>query len=1062
MNFYEKFNEGNFEEVIIELLKEQGYKYIHGSEIHRQVTDTILLDDLFQSLYVVNKGNNITEEEINEIIKKLTSFNTTNIYEINKFIYNILLKGIKVERNNEVDNDFIAKIIDFDNIENNLFKVVNQYELKDFDQLRIPDVVVFINGLPLVVFELKNVSNENTTIYNAYEQLTNRYKRDIPSLFYYNAFVVVSDGSNNRYGSFFAPFEQFYAWRLIEGKPEEKENDGIYTLYTLIKGLFDKERLLDVIKNFILFPDKTNSDTKIVARYPQYYGTKKLTDNIIKHIKPNGDGKGGTYFGATGCGKSYTMVFLAHSLMTNKKLKNPTLVFITDRNDLDEQLSQLFLNAKGFIGDSYVKQIESRENLKDELNNRRSGGVFLTTIQKFTEALDILSDRDNIICISDEAHRSQTNLDMSYKTVQEDNVDKMIQKYGFAKYLRDSFPNATYVGFTGTPIDATLEVFGEVVDSYDMIESVKDGLTVSITYEGRASKVLLDHKKVQEIEDYYEECVAEGANEYQIEESQKNVSSMEVIIGDNDRIKDVAQDFIEHYEKRVNEGATIKGKAMFVCMNRKIAFKLYKEIIKLRPEWNKKQTYDKAFPPKELNKNIFKELKPVEKVKLVITRNQDDERDLHNIAGTKEYRKQLATLFKNPDSNFKIAIIVDMWLTGFDVPSLDTMYIDKPLQKHTLIQTISRVNRKFEDKKEGLVVDYIGIKSKLNEALNMFTNFNREVFKDVEVAINLVKDQLDILNRMFHKFDASGFYSNNGVLRLETLNKGVEYAQLTKEFERRFMDNSKLLKSAYNLCINADGLSLSEKQQIHFYTSVRSVIYKMIHGNAPSPIEINEKVRAMLEEAIKSQGVEQIYVNKQNVDENIINLLSKANLEKVNKFPYPNTKVKILERLLKQVINGYRKVNKIQSLKFSERLEQLIKKYEARHSSDEIEEIIEDMRDLANEIMDDYNSFKDVGLSFQEKAFYDILRESKSAKELMKDEVLKQIAAEILDIVKNNTKYVDWHKREDIKAEMRMNIRVLLDKYGYPPDAEEYAIKNVIEQVENFKHYNLKRDKIFV
>jgi type I restriction enzyme, R subunit len=1051
-----KFNEGNFEEVIIELLKEQGYDYEHGPEIHRQVTDTILTEDLFQALYMMNYEHDITEDEIHEIIKQLTTFNTTNLYEINKSIYNTLLNGIKVERNNDEENDFIAKVIDFDNIDNNIFKVVNQFELKDFDQLRIPDVVVFINGLPLVVFELKNVTNEDTTIEDAYEQLTIRYKRDIPSLFYYNAFIVISDGSNNRYGSFFSSFEHFYAWRLIEGTREEKENDGIYTLYTMVKGLFNKERLIDVIKNFIIFHDKTNSDVKIVARYPQYYGTKKLTEHIKNHLKPEGDGKGGTYFGATGCGKSYTMVFLAHSLMTNKDLKNPTLVYITDRNDLDEQLSQLFLNSKGFIGDSYVKQIDSRDNLKEELGNRKSGGVFITTIQKFSEGLDVLSDRNNIICISDEAHRSQTNLDMSFKEVKDEdnNAYKMIQKYGFAKYLRDSFPNATYVGFTGTPIDTTLDVFGEIVDSYDMIESVKDGLTVSITYEGRASKIMLDHKKVEEIEEYYSECVAEGANIYQVEESKKSVSSMEIIIGDEDRIKDVAQDFIEHYEKRVNEGATVKGKAMFVCMNRTIAYKLYKEITRLRPEWSEKRPFDPAFPPGKLSTKQQKDLQPIEKIKLVLTRNQDDDKELYDLAGTKEYRQQLAKQFKNSDSNFKIAIIVDMWLTGFDVPSLDTMYIDKPLQKHTLIQTISRVNRTYEGKSEGLVVDYIGIKSKLNEALNMFTNFNNEVFKDIELAVKLVKDQLDVLNRMYHKFNATGFYGTNDVKRLETLNEGVEYAQQTKEFEKRFMENTNILKSAYNLCLNSGEITIEEKQQIHFYTSIRSVIYKMIHGNAPSPVEINEKVRQMLEEAIKSQGVEQLYVNKQSVDENIINLLSDANMDKVNKLPFPNTKVKILERLLKQVINGYKKVNKIQSMKFSERLEQLIKKYEERHSHTEIEEVIQDMRDLAFEIMEDYNSFKEMGLSFEEKAFYDVLIESESAKKLMKDEVLKQIASEILDIVKSNTRYVDWNKREDIKAEMRMKIRELLDKYDYPPDAEEKAIKNVIEQVESFKKYN--------
>jgi type I restriction enzyme, R subunit len=1047
-----KFNEGQLEEAVIELLHEQGYEYECGYDMHRLNTEFTIKEDLFQTLYMINAEHGITVEEIEEIIKKLITFNSNNIYENNKSFHELLMNGIYIERNDEDKVDFTARIIDFDNIENNVFKVVNQFELKERNQVRRPDVIVFINGLPLVVFELKNTTNEDTTIYDAYSQITERYKRDIPTLFYYNAFVVISDGANNLYGSLFSPIEYFYAWRLIEGTREEKEINGINTLFTLIKGLFNQQRMLEVIKDFTLFPDNTNQEVKVIARYPQFYGTNKLVKNIEKHLKPSGDGKGGTYFAATGSGKSYTMVFLAQALMKNKKMKNPTLVYITDRNDLDEQLSQLFLNSKSFIGDSYIKQIDSRSNLKEELNNRKSGGVFLTTIHKFSEDINVLSERDNIICISDEAHRSQTNLDLSYKIDQTEGT--MVGKYGFAKYLRDSFPNATYVGFTGTPIDATLDVFGDIVDSYDMVESVKDGLTVNITYEGRASKVMLDHNKVREIEEFYKQCIEDGANEYQIEASQKAVSSMEVIVGDDDRIKDVAVDFIEHYEKRVNEGATVKGKAMFVCMNRSIAYKLYQEIIRLRPEWNEPKAYDDKFVTGHLTKQKLKELKPVEKVKLVLTRNQDDPKELFNLAGTKESRKELAKLFKNENSNFKIAIVVDMWLTGFDVQALDTMYIDKPLQKHNLIQTISRVNRTYEGKKEGLVVDYIGIKSKLNEALNMFTSHDKEIFKDVEVAVRLVKDQLDTLDRMFHKFDDTNFYGANNVLRLETLNKGVEFAQQTKDFETRFMQNAKILKNAFNLCLNSDDITFEERQAIHFYTAIRSVIYKMVHGSAPSPMEINEKVRQMLEEAIKSQGVEQLYVNKQSMDENIINLLSDVNLDKINALQFQNTKIKVLERLLKQVINGYKQVNKLQSMKFSERLEKLLERYASRYSDTELEEIIEEMRQLADEIIEDYNSFKELGVTFEEKAFYDVLRESKSARELMKDETLKKIASEILDIVKNNTKYVDWNKREDIKAEMRMNILLLLDKYDYPPDAKEDSIKNVIEQVENFKNYN--------
>lgn len=1064
MNISGKYNELDFEYTVIELLNEQGYVHVNNSEVHRELSQVLLIDDLKDALWSINYNLRITEDEINYVIKQLTSFNTTNLYEINKHIYNLIVNGIKIERYN--DEYINIKIIDFDNVENNTFKVINQFEVNEKDQLRKPDIVVFVNGIPLVVFELKNVTNEDTTIEDAYKQLTIRYRRDIPSLFYYNAFIVISDGSNNRYGSFFSPFEHFYAWRLIEGTKEEKESEGIDTLYTLIKGLFNKERFLDVYRNFIIFPDKTNTELKIIPRYPQYYATKKLTENIRKHLKPQGDGKGGIYFGATGCGKSITMVYLARSLMSDLEFKNPTLVYITDRNDLDEQLSQLFLNCKNYIGDSYIKQIESRENLKKELSDRKSGGVFLTTIQKFYEGLDVLSDRPNIICISDEAHRSQTNLDLTYREIvnKETNELMLVERYGLGKYLRDSLPNATYVGFTGTPIDATIEVFGEIVDSYDMRESVRDGVTVNITYEGRAAKVLLDHRKVQEIEEYYDKCVSEGANIYQIEESKKAVARMEAIIGDEDRIKALANDFVHHYEERVLEGATVKGKAMFVCMNRVIAYKLYKEIIKLRPEWNKKMAYDPSFEYSDLSERELRDLQPIEKVKLVITRNQDDEKELYELAGTKEYRQELAKLFKHPDSNFKIAIIVDMWLTGFDVPCLDTMYIDKPIQKHTLIQTISRVNRTYEGKSEGLIVDYIGIKSKLNEALSMFSTLNRQIFRDIDLAVKIVKDELDILNRMFHKFDSKDFFGFNNVKRLETLNKAVEFAQHSKDFEKRFMDHARIMKRAYNLCINSESFTFTERQLINFYLAIRSVIYKMISGDAPSPVEINERVRLMLEEAIKSQGVEQLFIKSSSDDDNFIKLLSEDNLAKVLRLPYPNTKIKILERLLKQVINNYRRINKIQSVKFSERLQTLVKQYETRFTEPDpftdydpeafLEEILEKLVGLASDMVEDMNSFQELGMSFEEKAFYDVLIENESARSLMKDETLRKIASEILNIVKDNTKYVDWHKKENIKAEMRFQIRNILDINGYPPDGQEVAINNVIEQAENFKYYN--------
>ncbi|MEW8340377.1 MAG: HsdR family type I site-specific deoxyribonuclease, partial [Candidatus Thiodiazotropha taylori] len=528
-------------------------------------------------------------------------------------------------------------------------------------------------------FEFKSAIREEATLLQAYEQLTARYARDIPELMKYNAMCVLSDGVNSKLGSLFAPYEFFYAWRKVTGE-EEYAQDGINALHTMIQGLFDPGRLRHVIRHFVFFPDVSRKEKKIVCRYPQFYAATKLYRHILEHRKPEGDGKGGTYFGATGCGKSFTMLFLTRLLMKSLDFESPTIVLITDRTDLDDQLSRQFTNAKGYIGDQTVISVESRDELRQLLKGRSSGGVFLTTIHKFTEDTALLTDRSNVICISDEAHRSQINLDQKVRV-----TEKGVKRtYGFAKYLHDSLPNATYVGFTGTPIDATLDVFGEVVDSYTMTESVEDEITVRIVYEGRAAKVMLDNAKLEEIEAYYAQCAEEGASDYQLEESQKANANMTTILGDPDRLKALAADFVDHYEMRVREGATVKGKAMFVCSKREIAYDFWQEIIALRPEWNEKLASEAGT---DLSEEEQKKILPLQRVKMIMTRGKDDPKALYDMLGTAEYRKTLDTQFKNPKSNFKIAIVVDMWLTGFDVPELDTIYIDKPIQRHNLIQT---------------------------------------------------------------------------------------------------------------------------------------------------------------------------------------------------------------------------------------------------------------------------------------------------------------------------------------------------------------------------------------
>ena len=669
------FNEHTLELAVMELFKDEGYTYVNGEKIpRRDMGEVLLTADL--KAFLKKQYLDITDSEIDGIILSLKSISGT-IYEANKAFYKLLCDGFILNREDRSKKDIYISLIDFENPDNNNFKIVNQFEIEGINnQKRIPDAIVFVNGLPLVVFEFKSAVREETTIADAYTQLTVRYKRDIPELFKYNAFLVISDGANNKYGSLFSPYDFFYSWRKIEST--DTELDGINSLLTMVKGMFRKERLPALIKDFIYFPDNSDKELKIVCRYPQFFAAIKLLANIILHLRPDGDGKGGTYFGATGCGKSYTMLFLVRMLMKTKSLHSPTILIITDRTDLDDQLSKQFVSSKKYIGDETVVSINSREKLRTELQGRTSGGVYLTTVQKFSEDLKLLTDRSNVICISDEAHRSQVSLDQKLKIT----ADGVTKTYGFAKYLHDSLPNATYVGFTGTPIDATIEVFGPVIDSYTMTEAVADGITVNLVYDGRAAKVVIDQAKVQEIEDYYDQCAEEGSNEYQIEESKKAVAKLDVIIGDPDRLRAVAEDFINHYETRVKEGATVAGKAMFVCMNRTIAYRFYKIIKELRPEWTEKRLCPDGTLLDEKDK---KELKPIEMVKLVMTRNKDDSQELYDMLGTKDDRKEFDRQFKNIKSNFKIAIVVDMWLTGFDVPALDTIYIDKPIQQHTLI-----------------------------------------------------------------------------------------------------------------------------------------------------------------------------------------------------------------------------------------------------------------------------------------------------------------------------------------------------------------------------------------
>lgn len=1045
-----KFTEESLEKAVIELFGEVNIPHVHGQHLHRLTEDVLFQEDIRDYLAARYSDEEISSSEIDSIIRTLESLPSSSLYESNKQFMGLVANGFNLVREDRTKKDFHVELLSKSHIESNIFKIVSQLEIKGREK-RIPDALVFVNGLPLVVIEFKSAIKENTTILDAHTQLTVRYRRDIPNLMKYNAFCIISDGVNNKMGSLFSPYEYFYAWRKVHNS--EQPSDGINSLFTLVRGLFDKSRLIDVISNFIFFPDTAKKEEKFVCRYPQYYAARKLYENIANNLKPLGSGKGGTYFGATGSGKSLAMLYLTRLLMQSRTLESPTILLITDRNDLDEQLSALFTNAKEFVGDQNVLAIQSRSDLREKLSSIQSGGVYLTTIQKFTESTELLTNRSNVICISDEAHRTQINLDQKV-SISEKGAHR---KFGFAKYLHDSLPNATYVGVTGTPVDGTLEVFGEVVDSYTMQESVEDEITVRIAYEGRAAKVLLDQAKLKEIEEYYDKCFDDGANSYQIEESKRATARMDVILGTKDRLKLLASDFVSHYETRIAEGASVAGKVMFVCSSRPIAFDFYKEVISLRPQWAEERLAPSGI---ELTDAEAKSLAPSPFIRMVMTRNQDDQKVLYDLLGTKEDRKEFDRQFKNIKSNFKIAIVVDMWLTGFDVPFLEAIYIDKPIQQHSLIQTISRVNRVYEGKEVGLVVDYIGLKNKMNIALKKYSKIDSSDFADTDNALVIVRDCLDLLKMLFHKFDESKYFEGSPLEKLHCLNNAAEFIQQTEEIESRFMSSVKNLRAAYELAISHDSLSASERDYVHFYSAIRSIIFKLSKGEAPDSAKMNRTVLSMIEDALISEGVEEILKMDSSSVNNSVDIFSNHYLEKIDQVKLPNTKIKLLQRLLSRAIGEYKKVNLVKGVDFSRKLKTLIDAYNQRIDFEVskihvLDDLASRFTQLFQELQVDRSSFTALGINYEEKAFFDILKSvSEKYKFEYPQDKLLLLAKEVKAIVDDKARYTDWSTKVDIKAELKVDLILTLDRLGYPPVPKDEVFQEIFEQAENFRSYS--------
>lgn len=1050
------FTESSFENAVLELFQNQGYKYQCGYDLHRANEEILIVDDFKDYLSKRYALLNLQESEINFILHNLLSSRGTSLYSTMKSTLCTLQNGITLDRSAYGMKDEFIEYFDFSNAENNVFKVVNQFEVKDA-ALRRPDIVVFINGIPVSVIELKTVSEEGVKLYSAFEQLTIRYTRDIENLMRFSFISVISDGVNTKCGSIFSDYKHFFSWKSTDGKSYAK--DGVESLTTMISGLFDHATLLNLIQNYIYFPDTSKNNLMILPKYSQYYASELLFQNIKEHMRPSGDGKGGTYFGATGCGKSYTMLFLTRRLVTSPDLNSPTVILLTDRTDLDDQLSSTFEASKEYLIDRNTLNVASREELNEKVKGVTSGGIFLMTVQKFDENVKLLSNRDNIICISDEAHRTQVNLDATLK-IDEEGIKK---HFGFATYLRNSFPNATYVGFTGTPIDATINVFGPIVAAYKMKQAVDDGSTVGIALLPGPSAVRLDEAKMGIVDRYYADQLSNGTNKYEVNESIKEMSKVRTIIDNDSRLNLIVDHFISHYENRVKEGATVKGKAMFVCYDRNIAYKVYKKIIARRPEWNipKKTQEDES----KLTYSQLNRLKPVEMVKLVATRGANDEPNLYNLLGSDKYRSELATLFKDENSNFKIAIVVDMWLTGFDCASLDTMYIDKPLEKHTLIQTISRVNRVFEGKDKGLIVDYIGIEASLAKAMQLYSGDINPV-SEIEASYVIFKDQMSLIDNLMDGFDYSKFESGTNLDRLLTLQKGMEFVQMKEDRETRFMGLTQRMKKAFDICVGDSRITNHEMFKLHFYCAIRSAIMKIGREGTPDAERMNQEVKKLVDGCISA------FKDQKEGEQTKTEIFSEEYLKKIQGIPYKNTKFKMLIEMLRKAITQYSHTNKYKAEEFSKRMKRLVDKYNNRDgeilvsNDDVINDFIDSLSEEAQKILEDLkkdsDEFKKMGISFEEKAFYDILKaiRDKYGFEFSEEKII-DLAKKVKVVVDDKAKYTDWSSKSNIKASLQSDIIRILNRNGYPPvflngypQNYQEVYEKVLAQVENYKKYD--------
>ncbi|MDR0704271.1 MAG: type I restriction endonuclease subunit R [Planctomycetaceae bacterium] len=1010
------FTERNYENAVLELFRDElGYETVCGYDVKRDYHSPLFVERLEKSLRKINP--NKPTEAINEAIYRISNYESNNLIQQNIQFTNFLQNGVEVNYHLSGKNKSdLIRLVDFEHPDNNDFILARQWTIIENEEKR-PDLIIFVNGLPLVVIELKSCFRENTDVSKAYRQLQN-YMCDIPSLFIYNAFMVISDFTLSKAGTITATEERFMEWKTVDGIVEDKRYASFETLF---RGMFDKKRFLNILQHFVLYSHSTEKDVKILAGYHQYFAVKKATQstcNVINKTRnnKNKNGKAGVVWHSTGSGKSLTMVFYSHLLQN--MLQNPTIVILTDRNDLDNQLYTQFCKCKDYLRQE-PQQAVNRSNLKKLLKNRVANGIFFTTMQKFEASDEPLSKRSDIILIADEAHRSQ----YSFNEKIDSTTGKI--KLGFARLIRNSLPNATFIGFTGTPISFkdkdTQEVFGDYVDIYDMTQSVNDGITKPIYYESRVVNLGLNESILKQIDERYD-IISQDADEQVIEQSKKQLAVMDKILGSKQALESLCNDIVQHYEQRQERRNLSTEKAMIVAYSRSVALEIYNKILCLRPAWN-------------------------EKIKVVITSDNNDPKEWKTIIGTKEYRKNLEHKFKDENDEMKIAVVVDMWTTGFDVPCLSTMYIYKPLHDHTLIQTISRVNRVFEDKTGGLIVDYVGIASAIKKAMKHYTQRDQEQFGDPDVTKTVLPkflEKLEVCRALFHGFDLhkifeSKFIEGTDRDRASLIVDGINFILGNDDQKKLFIKEALLLKQFHLLC----GSLLSKPQRFEsaFFEAVRVAVSRTAADKKLSLQEINKQINELLKQSIKSDGIINLFTDVREE----FSIFELKFLQEIAAMKQKNLAAELLRKLLREQVTIYQKTNIVQSMLFSERMELLMNKY--RNGQLTNAEVISELLEMASDIIKDHDAGRNLGLTVEEKAFYDAITKPEGIKDFYDNATLIKLTQQLTELLRNN-RTIDWQKKETSRAAMRSMIKRLLKKFKYPPEGVENATTTVISQCE--------------